>query len=156
MIALLDLFVATATLAVGGWGVVLLLSRGRLSCWEHFALAWFFGTSLVSLSFWIGGLFLRGIALQCIVTGICVLIGAIGFGRLRASGSKHREPSGTRFEFVLLALFAAELIAMFWASFQNTLGWDGLVGLEIRARYAFLNGGVIPPAFFSDAFTLLR
>src|SRR5258707_263432 len=83
----------TATLAVGGWGVVLLLSRGRLSCWEHFALAWFFGTSLVSLSFWIGGLFLRGIALQCVVTGICVLIGAIGFGRLRASGSKQREPS---------------------------------------------------------------
>jgi hypothetical protein len=151
MIALLDLFVATATLAVGGWGVVLLLSRGRLSCWEHFALAWFFGTSLVSLSFWIGGLFLRGFPLQCVVTGICVLIGAIGFGRLRASGSKQREPSGTRFEFVLVALFAAELIAMFWASFQDTLGWDGLVGLEIKARYAFLNGGVIPPAFFSDA-----
>ena len=151
MIALLDLFVATATLAIGGCGVVSLLSQRRLSWWEHCALAWFFGTSLVSLSLWIGGLFLRGTALQCTVTGICVLIGVIGLRRLRASGSKQREASGTRFEFVLVMLFAIELIAMFWASFQDTLGWDGLVVWEIKARYAFLNGGVIPSAFFSDA-----
>ena len=117
MILLLDLFVAMATLAIGGWGVVLLLSRGRLSCWEYFALTWFFGTSLVSLSIWIGGLFLRGIALQCTVTGICVSLGIIAFLRLHASGSRQREAFGTRYEFVLVTLFAVELIAMFLESF---------------------------------------
>src|ERR1700730_14572065 len=121
MIALLDMFVATATLAIGGCGVVSLLSQRRLRWWEHCALAWFFGTSLVSLSLSLGGLFLSGIALQCTVTGICVLIGVIGLRRLRASGSKQREASGTRFEFVLVMLFAVEMIARVLAAFPNTL-----------------------------------
>jgi hypothetical protein len=150
MIVLIDLFIATATVAVAGGGVASLLSQRRLSWWEYCALAWLFGTSLVSLSLWIGGLFLHGIALQSTVTGICVLIGIIGFRRLRANGPKQQAASGTRFEFVLVTLFVVGLTAMFWASFQHDLGWDGLLVWEIKARYAFLNRGVIPPAFFSD------
>jgi hypothetical protein len=30
------------------------------------------------------------------------------------------------------------------------LGWDGLFNWEIKARYAFLNGGVMPPSYYSD------
>ena len=37
-----------------------------------------------------------------------------------------------------------------WLSRLRTLGWDGLFNWEIKARIAFLNGGVIPLDFFSD------
>jgi hypothetical protein len=40
---------------------------------------------------------------------------------------------------------------VFYLSFVHTLGWDGLLNWEIKARYAFANGGVLPAAYLSDA-----
>ena len=45
---------------------------------------------------------------------------------------------------------ACEIATVFYLSFVHTLGWDGLLNWEIKARYAFANGGVLPAAYFSD------
>jgi hypothetical protein len=143
------LVAALMTIGMSGFGATALLVRHRLTIWENFALAWLFGTAAVSLSLWIGGFFLRGIALQAGVTVVCIMLGLIGFRRWQRSSPVHRIDS-TRAETVFIALFVIEFILMFWISFQRTLGWDGLLIWEIKARYAFLNGGVLPVSFFSD------
>jgi hypothetical protein len=150
MTIFVGLLVATATIAMAGFGVTMLLARQRLTIWENCALAWLFGTAAVSLSLWIGGLLLRGIPLQITVTCLCVALGALGFRRWRSVPAEKKTGSMTKAEIVFIALFVTELILMFWLSFQRTLGWDGLVTWEIKARYAFLNGGVLPAALLSD------
>jgi len=151
MTIFVGLLVATATIAMAGFGVTMLLVRHRLTMWEYCALAWLFGTATVSVCLWIGGFFLRGIPLQITVTCLCVALGALGFRRWRTFREEQRTDSMKRAEIVFIALLVIELILMFWLSFQRTLGWDGLLGWEIRARYAFLNGGVLPVALFTDA-----
>jgi hypothetical protein len=145
------LLVATATIAAAGFGVTLLLVRQRLTIWEHCALAWLFGTATVSLCLWIGGLLLRGIPLQITVTCLCVALGALGFRRWRTFPGEKRTDPMKRAEIVFVTLFFIELALMFWLSFQRTLGWDGLVTWEIKARLAFLNGGVLPVSLLRDA-----
>jgi hypothetical protein len=149
MTILVGLFAATATIVTAGFGVTMLLVRHRLTIWETCALAWLFGTVAVSLSLWVSGFFLHGIALQIAVTGICVVIGALGFQRWRTAPGQQKIRL-TKAEIVFITLFVIELILMFWLSFQRDLGWDGLLAWEIKARYAFLNGGVLPVEFFRD------
>ena len=144
------LLAATVTISVAGFGVTTLLVRHRLTIWENCALAWLFGTATVSVCLWIGGFLLRGVPLQITVTCLCVALGAFGFRRWRTFHEEQRTDSMNRAEIVFVALFVIELVLMFWLSFQRTLGWDGLLCWEIKARYAFLNGGVLPVAFFSD------
>jgi hypothetical protein len=151
MTIFVGLLVATATIAMAGFGVTMLLVRHRLTIWEHCALAWLFGTATISICLWIGGLLLRGIPLQITVTCLCLALGVIGFRRWRTFRKEQRKHSLKKAEIVFISLFVIELILMFWLSFQRTLGWDGLVGWEIKARYAFLNGGVLPVALLRDA-----
>ena len=151
MITFVGLLAATFTIAAAGFGVTVLLARQRLTMAEYGALAWLFGTAIVSLSLWIGGLLIRGIGLQLIVTAFCVLLGSVGFARWRKLSSKQKSDSWKTADSMFIALFAIELMSIFWLSFQHTLGWDGLTVWELKARYAFLNGGVMPPAYFADA-----
>jgi hypothetical protein len=150
MTIFVGLFAGTATIAIAGFGVTMLLVRHRPTVWETCALAWLFGTAVVSFSLWIGGFLLHGIALQIVVTGVCVVLGALGFQRWRTV-SDEKKTISTKAEIVFIILLAIELISIFLLSFQRGLGWDGLVVWEIKARYAFLNGGVLPVAYFSDA-----
>ena len=145
------LLVATATIASAGFGVTALVARHRLTIWENCALAWLFGTAVVSLTLWAGGTLMHGMALQIMVTGVCVVLGALGFARWRTFPAENKTGSMNKAEIVFIALFGIELIAMFWLSFQRTLGWDGLFVWEIKAHYALLNDGVLPAAFFGDA-----
>jgi hypothetical protein len=151
MTIFVGLFAATATIVTAGWGVTMLLVRRRLTIWENCALAWLFGTAVVSFSLWIGGFLLHGIALQIVVTGVCIAMGVLGLRRWRTVPAEKKIGSVTKAEIIFITLFVIELVLMFWLSFQRTLGWDGLVVWEIKARYAFLNGGVLPVAYFSDA-----
>src|ERR1700737_273534 len=150
MTIFVGLLVATATIAMAGFGVTMLLVRQRLTIWEHCALAWLFGSATVSLCLWIFGLLLRGFPLQITMTSLCVALGALGFRRWRTFPMQNKTVSMKRGEIVFVTLFFIELVLMFWLSFQRTLGWDGLVTWEIKARYAFLNGGVLPAALLSD------
>jgi hypothetical protein len=144
------LLVATLTIVVAGFGLTMLLVQRRPTPWENCALAWLFGTAVVSLGLWIGGFLLRGIGLQIMVTGICVVLGVLGFRRWRKLSREQRTSSPKKAEIVFIVLFVIELLSMLWLSSLRPLGWDGIIVWEIKARYAFLNGGVIPTAYFGD------
>ena len=150
MSVLAGLIGALATIFSAGFGVTMLLVRARLRLAEQCAVAWLLGTAVVSASVWIFGLFLHGIALQGVVTAITVLLGIAGVRRWQAFASIPRTASPTLVDILSRIVFAVEIVAIFWLSLQHTLGWDGLTVWELKARYAFLNGGALPVAYFSD------
>lgn len=150
MTILLSLIAAIFTIVSAGFGVTTLLVRRRITGWDCLALPWLLGTATVSLAIWIGGFLLRGIALQLIVTAFCIGLGAIGWRCWQKFPAPEQRRTADKIDKVCLALFALELAAMFWFSFQHTLGWDGLTVWEMKARFAFLNGGVLPADYFSD------
>ena len=143
---------ALSTIGAVGFGLSALFAGRRCSAWEFTALTWLFGTGAVLLVLWILGFLLRGIALQIGVTAVCILIGLIGFRRWRKLPRTERKPFFSRkMESVFAALFCLELAAVVYLSFRYPLGWDGLLVWELKARYAFLNGGALPATYFTDA-----
>jgi hypothetical protein len=149
MITFVGFIAAFATILAAGFGMTTLLVRNRLTRIEHFALAWLFGTAVVSLALWCCGFFVRGIALQIFVAAICATLGAVGVRRWR---NFPNLPSLllSRIDKVFIAIFAVELMSILYLSIQHTLGWDGLTVWEMKARFAFLNGGALPSSYFSD------
>ncbi|HEV2047035.1 MAG TPA: hypothetical protein VGQ95_10600 [Chthoniobacterales bacterium] len=151
---LLQLIAAYLILFSAGLGATLLILRGvgRLNLLECGCLAWLFGTGIVSLLLWICGTFASGLALQAVVTIVCLALGVMGWRASQRAGAKFAlpRPHGA-IEWFLAILIVIEVATMFFVSCKHTLGWDGLLNWEIKARYAFLNGGVIPAAYYSDA-----
>jgi len=145
----LGLFGAFGTLFAAGYGLLaLLVRRGvRLSVAEQIALSWLFGTGSVSLLLWVFGFFAHGLLLQGLVSVVCISLGMVGWN-LKTPLQIRSKPRW--FEVVLTAVITIEIAIMFYLSFVHTLGWDGLLNWEIKARYAFANGGVLPAAYFSD------
>ncbi len=149
-----SLLFAFGVLFIAGAGLVLLLERGRfqLNAFEFAALAWFFGTGSVSLGLWLGGLlFLRGGALQTAVA-LCAL-GALVVGLRTTSRNRFpRWPQSVQpLHWLLGAVLVAEILLLGAASYKHTLGWDGLLNWELKARYAFLNHGALPTEYFASA-----
>jgi hypothetical protein len=147
----LGFLTAVLTIAAAGFGVTRLVCAQCLALREQVALSWLVGTAVVSLSLWLGGIFFSGAVLQLAVATLCVIVGAVGFITSRKQSPPPPSRPYTPFELVLFSLFLVELLAMFWIAFTAPLEWDGLLVWEIKARYAFLNGGVVPPALFHDA-----
>jgi hypothetical protein len=142
-----------ATLLAGGIGATLLVFRGsaRLNAAEGAALSWLFGTGLVSLGLWLGGLVLSGVTLQIAVAAALLAFAAAGVISVRRARTRIAIPKPRNvFEWILSAVIAIEIALMIYAAAGHGLGWDGLFNWEVKARYAFLNGGVIPPAYFSS------
>jgi hypothetical protein len=151
---LLGLVAGYFTLFVGGAGVALLMMRGspRLNFVECACLAWLFGVGVVSLLLWLCGTFISGIALQSLVTAVCLALGIFGW-RVGQKSQVHFSLPRPRssIEWVLAGLLLIELVIVFLVSLKHTLGWDGLFNWEIKARYAFLNSGVLPGSYYSSA-----
>ena len=150
---LLQLIAAYLTLLGAGLGVTLLIFRGarRLNLLECGCLAWLFGTGIVSLLLWICGIFTSGLSLQAIVTFACLALGLTGWRTKQRGDSKFALPLPRgAIEWLLAGFIVIEIATIFFVSCKHTLGWDGLLNWEIKARYAFLNGGVIPAAYYSD------
>jgi len=146
----LGLLGAFGTLFAAGYGLLALLVRRsvRLSLAEQIAFSWLFGTGAVSLLLWLFGFFADRLLLVGLVSVVCVSLGMVGW--------KLKTPSQIRsksrwFEVVLIAVISIEIAIVFYLSFAHTLGWDGLLNWEIKARYAFANGGVLPAAYLNDA-----
>ena len=153
MMIILGLGAALLIIFAAGLGVTLIAARGQRSVNlpEILALSWFFGTGLISLLVWVGGFLFSGLLLQAFVTVISLGLGTIGLYLVRRNGMRASVPVPRRpIEWILIAAVAAQFVAMFYLSFSYGLGWDGLLNFEIKARYAFLNHGVIPAAYFSD------
>ena len=159
---LLGLFAAYVTLFAAGLGIIVLLLRRltrlrqgyggqAINLIECAALSWLFGSGVVSLLLWLGGIVVSGLVLQLSVTLACVALGFTGW-RIKKSNAIHFSlpRPNNRLEWILAGLLALELGTIFFVSLKHTLGWDGLFNWEIKARYAFLNGGVLPQSYYSS------
>ncbi|HEX4638300.1 MAG TPA: hypothetical protein VH170_02325 [Chthoniobacterales bacterium] len=141
------------TLFAAGFGVTLLLMRTspRINVIECFCLSWLLGVGIVSLIIWVCGLIVSGLALQILLAAICLMLGFLGWRTKQRSQIKFslRRPNN-RLEWILAAILLLQLATIFFVSLKHTLGWDGLLNWEIKARYAFLNGGVLPQSYYSN------
>src|SRR5436189_3808461 len=147
----LALLGAFGTLLVAGYGILALLVRQktRLTLTEQIAFSWLLGIGVVSLLLWIFGLFVQGVLLPGLVSIICLSLGFVGWRQTVPLSLGRRGPKP--FEILLGIIVFLEIAIVFYLSFVHTLGWDGLLNWEIKAHYAFANGGVIPATYFSDS-----
>lgn len=148
----LALLAALGTIFGAGFGITILLGRDSLAQgWvQTAALSWLFGVGFVSLALWLLGFAMNGVPLQALITLACLGLGYAGW-KLRAPAVPTTTLPHTKTEIILLILLALGVGAIFFVSAQHTLGWDGLLVWEIKARYAFLNGGVIPADYYTSA-----
>src|SRR5207248_6420310 len=146
----LALLGAFGTLLGAGYGFLTLLARKetQLSLTEQIAFSWLLGTGAVSLFLWIFGLFFHGVLLRGSVSIVCLSLGFVGWRRMVPLPPRRTPKS---FEIFLGIIILIEITIVFYLSFVHTLGWDGLLNWEIKARYAFANGGVLPATYFSDS-----
>jgi hypothetical protein len=151
---LLGLFGSYLTILAAGFGLTLLMlskPQRQLNILECSALAWLLGTGLVSLLLWTMGFLVSGIILQGLVTVICVGLSAFGWRAKRQATAFFTFPwPASWIEWILGALLVIEVITVLIVSCKHTLGWDGLLIWEAKARYAFLNSGTIPLNYYSD------
>jgi hypothetical protein len=149
---LIQVLAALATILAAGLGALTLIVRDpkRFSFAEQLAFSWLVGTGIVSLSIWLFGFVLKGPALFSSVAFICVALPLVAWktkGAFRFQELRQSNP----IELALALTLALEILAIGYLAFAYTLGWDGLLNWEIKARYAFANGGVLPAAYFQDA-----
>ena len=151
---LLGLIGSYLTIFAAGFGLTLLIlskSQHQLNVLECSALAWLLGTGLVSLLLWTMGLLVSGIILQGLVTVVCVSLAAFGRRAKRQATAFFTFPwPSSWLEWILGALLVIEVATVLIVSCKHTLGWDGLLIWEAKARYGFLNGGTIPFTYYSD------
>lgn len=150
---LLGLFAATFTIFAAGLGLTLsILARtGRLNLVECSCLSWLLGSGIVSLLLWLCGRFCSGFILQAIVTVACLALAIFGWRAKQHAAARFTFPTPTNLiEWFLASIILIEVATLFFVSFKHTLGWDGLLNWEIKARYAFLNTGVIPDSYYSS------
>jgi hypothetical protein len=137
-----------------GFGLTVLLMRDatQIALAEVIALSWLLGGAVISLGLWLLGILLRGVPLQIAVTIISAGLILIGIAQWRKRKPSLRIPSPRNWIELALGIFLClEIALVFVLTFKHTLGWDGLVIWELKARYAYLNGGALPPEYFSDA-----
>ena len=149
----LGLFAALFTIFLAGLGATMwIFARGdRISLVECVCLSWLLGCGIVSSLLWICGGFCSGLLLQVVVTGVCLLVAITGWRANRRAGIKFHLPRPiTITEWILAGIIAIEIAVLIFVAFKHTLGWDGLLNWEIKARYAFLNGGTIPASYYSS------
>lgn len=146
------LLTAFAIIFAAGAGTTLSLNRSlRFRPFELAALSWLLGSGVLSFGLWLAGLLgLRGFWLQAVVAlGACLLL-AWGWHR-RAPFEKAARESRSWIEWSLGAIILLELALLTLGTYKRTLGWDGIVNWELKARYAFLQGGALPAAYLSDS-----
>ena len=139
----------TLLLLGGGLSTMLLARRGIINLAEWICLSWLFGVCGISFLLWTSGLVLSGVILQSFVGIAALLVAGLGrrsFSRFRPAISVPK-PKGV-FEWTLAVFLTVELVTICVVSFKHTLGWDGLLIWELKARYAYLNGGVLPASYF--------
>jgi hypothetical protein len=154
---LAGLFGAYLTLFCGGIGIALLLMRcsPRINVVECICLGWIFGIGNVSLLLWILGLFCSGTTLIFLVSAECLALAVAGAVVVSRSGSRFFMPwPRTIAEGILSILVAFQILIVFWISFHATLGWDGLLLWEAKARFAFLSHNVLPAHYYASGRSL--
>jgi hypothetical protein len=150
---LLGLFAAIFTIFASGFGITLSIfaRNGRVNLVECTCLSWLLGTGSVSLLLWLCGTFCSGLILQSCVTIACLALAIVGWRAKKRATARFVVPVPANLgEWLLGAVILIEIAILFFVSFKHTLGWDGLLNWEIKARYAFINNGVIPESYYSS------
>ena len=150
----LGLFAALFTIFIAGFGLTMSIfaRTGRTNLIECACLTWLLGTGAVSLLLWICGMFCSGFILQTVVTIECLALAILGWRAKQHANATFALPrSASVTEWILSAIVSVEIAVLLFVSFKHTLGWDGLLNWELKARYAFLNGGSIPSSYYSSA-----
>lgn len=138
------------TLESAGYGALVLLvpKTTRFNFLEQLAISWLLGSGIVSFLLWLLGFVLQNASLPLVVSVICLTLGLLGWQkRLPVSLRLPRDLSSLILAFVLIG----QVTLIIYLSFVHTLGWDGLFNWEIKARYAFANGGILPASYFRDS-----
>ncbi len=150
----LALLGALVTILSAGFGTLLFVRQRQ---WQSnfassVALSWILGTGVVSLLVWTFGFFAKGALLPTLVAIVCVALPLVVW---RMSGHSSilfrpwKRPG--RIELALGALLAVEIAIVFYLSYVHTLGGDGVLNWEIKARYAYANAGVLPLSYLQDS-----
>ena len=150
----LGLIAALFTIFIGGFGVTMsILARGgRINLIECVCLAWLLGAGIVSLLVWICGMLCSGFILQGVVTIACMAFAILGWRAKQRSNATLALPRPANVtEWILSGIVLIEIAVLVFVSFKHTLGWDGLLNWELKARYAFFNNGSIPSSYYSSA-----
>lgn len=127
-----------------GLGLSSWLRPGRSVCrLEVFGLSVLLGSLFISLFVFAAGYLVSGAAVGIAVWAVSLALGVLGLLRWRARGVQP-SPHG----LVAAILGVGALVA--WQAMLLPIGGDGLFNFEVRAQLAYLNGGRIPPEFFSD------
>jgi hypothetical protein len=143
---------ALATILSAGFGTFALIvaEPKRFHLAEQLALSWLFGVGAVSISLWLFGFVLHGFTLFAVVTVFSVVLPGFAWKKNgRFAFLATRRPGAV--ELVLISCLGLQLLVITYLCFKHTLGWDGILNWEIKARYAFANGGTVPSAYFRDA-----
>src|SRR5437660_30936 len=151
---LLGLLAGYFTLFIGGCGLAMLIMScsARINIVEYACLAWLLGVGIISLLLWLSGTVFTDGLLQTIVTLLALLLGVLGWRRKQKTKTKFSLPwPRSRLEWLLATLLLIELAGLFLVSLKHSLGWDGLLNWEIKARYAFLSNGVLPGFYYSSS-----
>lgn len=145
---------ALLTIFGAGFGAALLLLRNvkQIAVAELAGLSWLLGAAILSLSLWLIGMLLHGVLLHIAITFIALGLTLAGIAIFRNRKLKVRIPRLRGWlEYALVFFLCLEIGAVLLLTFKHTLGWDGLLIWELKARYAYLNGGALPVSYFSDA-----
>lgn len=166
------MLIGVPLLMIGEVGLALLCA-GRdhvLRPSELLGLSLMLGSAIVGASTFVLGTVIQGTALILTVSVLCLILAYLGWRRTikgrtwdwkagplrlweRPGSCSSPETSADRARIVLIALLCAAIALQFmlvtFISLVLPLFWDGLVVWELKARLAFLNGGVIPPASYS-------
>jgi hypothetical protein len=149
----MDILIVVAALATvfacGYGGQTLFIRRtASLNSAEQLALSWLLGIGIISILLWIFGFFFRGASLPILVFSAAVSFAWMGWRRgvLPALSFRHFSAA----ERCLALLLALQIAVIFYLALVHTLGWDGLLNWEIKARYAYLNDGTLPASYFQD------
>ncbi len=150
----LGILLAVLTIFAGGAGLTLALWRrsGPILAAELFGLAWVLGAGLVSALLALAGIGLSGGVLFASVAVVMLCFGALGVKRLR-EGVRIETGFGNAppWEKWLSVVALIPIVYIATMTFRDAIAWDGLLIWEAKARHAFLAGGSLPAAYFSDA-----
>ena len=148
---LLSIALCHATIVIAGAGFAALLLPGKRGLAEFAAASWLLGCLAVSLSLFAFSHLLPAPANIFAVLLVVLLLGMVGWRRFHAKKLLLCRPAPLdRCEWMLIAGIVA---GGFWYAFRlghQTLGWDGLLVWEFKARLAFANGGAVPAAYYAD------
>ncbi len=148
------ILLAVLTVFAAGSGLTLWLwrrSRPILAA-EFLGLSWLLGAGVVSALLALVGTVLSESALFSVVGLAVLLLGGVGVKRLREgvrieTGFEGAPTWEKWFSIVaLIPIFYIGLVTL-----RDAMNWDGLLIWEAKARHAFLAGGSLPAAYFSDA-----